>query len=758
MKSDFNQLHKQYVQNIKMFPVLLQELSNQLGASITSLGEAEVGLCPMSPKKDGTDIANWSWTFPERDENDNIIGLTTRLLDGSKYMIEGSKRGLTYIINKQSAIQYERNRWARVSKEYPCPICGKADGCMYPEGEYDKPNAVTCVHISEGSLKPTGLGYLHKFDSSGKRTYCKQGFNPRPDLPILIVEGASDVCAAYDIGLSAVGRPSAQGGNKLLVKFLPKTHKIVIIGENDAGVGKTGMESAFAVLRKQKFDCVKLLPPTNIKDLRQWVNAGLTQKELLDYIEASGDNVDDPNIFETDVALKIAKSWLRQTKTIDGHLLLRLFQDNFYEYVDGHYEQVSKASIEKQLYVYVEDKSYIDTASAIKPYKITGAKMRDLIHACGRVCLVEGVPPIVLNDNAKLPEPNNLIVFQNGILDVQSYFDGNPVLQPPTPDLFILNVVPYDYNPNARSDLYEEFINSIFNDEESIRTWNQWYGYNVVHDSSLDKFMMLIGPTRSGKSTLIDVLRQTIGLNQCMSTDFSTLANKHGTAPLEHKLAATIGDVRMPPKVTANLALNTILKITGNDAIPIRQLYKEQREAVLGCRFTIGMNNLPSFSDNARAFLARALILNLPNSFLGREDTTLKRKLEAEAASGKLINYALDGLKDLRQQGYFTVPKSSEPFIEELEEITAPVSTFVKQHCDVDVNNPEWFTPKDIMFSAWRCWCEKTNRTVGNLSYFSRFLYHACPGVVDKRVTVEGRRGYVFMGIKLQDWVYSEYM
>jgi putative DNA primase/helicase len=627
---------------------------------------------------------------------------------------------------------------------------------MYPEGEYENPNAVTCVHVSEGSIKPQGLGWLHILDPARNKTYIKQGFNPKPNLPILVVEGASDVCAAYDIGLTAVGRPSAQGGNKLLAQFLPKSHNIVVVGENDAGVGITGMESLFIQLKKDGFACTKVLPPTNIKDLRQWINTGLTQSELLDYIEKSGESALSPDVFEDGIAYTVAKAWLKQTKTLDGNLLLRNFNGDFFEF-DGHYyKEVSSEGIRGQLYEFLANKSYIGDDKVVKVYKPTRSKISDILDACNAFCPIDQHPPVWLDDKEH-SNPCHLLVFQNGILDVQDHFDGQPKLNSPTPNLFIVSIFPYDYYPDASSELYESYINNAFSNEEDVRVWHQWLGYNLIPDTSQEKLMMLIGPTRSGKSTLINVLRKTLGINQCMSTNYTALANKHGCASLEYKLAATIGDVRMPPKSITNLALDTMLKITGGDSVPIEPKFKQQYEAHLRCRFTIGMNNLPAFSDSARAFVARSLILNLPHSYVGKEDTTLKKRLEAEAASGKLINYALNGLKDLWNQGRFTIPKSSEPFIEELEEITAPVTAFTKQYCDVDYGNPSVFISKDNLFSAWRYWCGKSNRTVGSIEYFTRYLYHANPELTQVRQTVDGRPVDVIKGIKLKDWVYNEF-
>ncbi len=354
-------------------------------------------------------------------------------------------------------------------------------------------------------------------------------------------------------------------------------------------------------------------------------------------------------------------------------------------------------------------------------------------------------------------DPKKLMVFKNGMLDCSQGIDT--WLYELTPSLFTYNVFPYSFDPSARSRLYEDTVNDIFNgDQERIRVWHQWLGYSLISDQSQEKLMFLIGGRRSGKGTLLSVLRGILGENQCVSTTYRSVGSRFGLAGLENKLAATIGDARMPSKTEANAALEAILQITGGDSVTIEPKFRPQHDAKLNCRFTVVANELPTFADSARALVARSIILNFPNDYFGREDVTLKRRLKEEANQGKLINYALDGLKDLRKQGYFTITKSSEAYYEAFEEITAPVSAFVKQCCTLRDDN-EAYSTKDMLFEAWAAWCKLSNRQVGSAAYFARHLYQACPAIKNFRSTDNsGKRIQVFRGIVLQEWVYDEYL
>ena len=748
MTTDFQELHNTYIQNIQMFPSVLKELSNQLGISVTSLSRIGVGLNPLN------EYGRWAWVFPERDEKGDIIGLLERYTDGSKYMVKGSKRGLIYEVTHGETREYEKKNWVRVSAEFPCSLCGKPDGCMYPEEEYENPNAIVCVHISEGSVRPLQLGYLHILDGARNMVCSKQSLLTPSNLPVLVVEGASDVCAALDLGFTAVGRPSAEGGTKLLPKLL-HGKQTVVIGENDSGPGKAGMEKAFIALKDGCSSCVKILPPAEVKDLRQWKIAGLTQQELLDYIETTGDSSMSPDIFEDDIAYTVAKRWLKQDKIVGGKLLLRTFRKGFVQF-DGHcYQDISDELIHGQLYDYLAKKSFTHSDKTVRVYKPTRAKLYDILDACNSFCPIDAQPPTWLDDSPH-PDPQRLITFQNGILDVDDYIKGKVTLHNPTPDFFTFTVLPYKFDENLNSKIWEGFINDIFNkDKDKIALLAQWFGYNTVPDLSYEKLMLFTGRPRSGKSTVSETLQAMLGDNNCCETSFQALAGAFGYQPLIGKLSAVIGDAKSPKRGEAEAVLEKILHITGGDAVSVNVKNKAALPLIrLACRFTIAMNDLPAFTDHSRALEYRTNILTFNNSYVGREDRTLKHRLREEAASGKMINFALQGLAELYGGRDFIVPDESAMTMNTFRELVSPIVEFADNCLSNDENNG---VPTDYLYDLWKWWCKREGRNAGFKSTFIRNLLSTMTNALQIREGEVGNASRVIMGIKVTEWGQREY-
>jgi len=366
---DLTKLYAAYAQNTARFPALYTELARQLNVSEEAVTKAEVGFIPVDHKD------NQAWAFPERDSKGAIVGIQERLMDG----VPGSKRGLAYMVNRDTT-QYDGNYgWERTSAEYPCPLCGHPDGCMYPKGEYENPNAVTCVTTKVGATKQTGMGYLHILDPARQKLVTQNYSLLLPsEHPVLIVEGWSDVLAAYDIGFVAVGKPS--GCSKQTARDLIKLitgRDVVVMGENDAGTGEAGMESTAISLTKACKNLTKLMPPKGVKDIRQWVEKGLTQEELMGHIAGRGQRVTD-RPFNDDRTVTIAGVWIKDYNTLDGKRTFSIHNEEYVGFDGVGYERLKKNQVHGQLYRDIGDKLYIDGTGVVKPYKLTRAKVQDI--------------------------------------------------------------------------------------------------------------------------------------------------------------------------------------------------------------------------------------------------------------------------------------------------------------------------------------------------------------------------------------------
>lgn len=127
-----------------------------------------------------------------------------------------------------------------------------------------------------------------KFSVSGGREGL---FLPATDPThsrLLICEGPTDTAALLDLGYAAVvGRPSCTGGIKLLVGLVQRRHPegVVIVADRDEP-GLRGANNLASVLLAY---CpkVRVVVPNHFKDVREFLRAGGTRRQLEYAIEAT---------------------------------------------------------------------------------------------------------------------------------------------------------------------------------------------------------------------------------------------------------------------------------------------------------------------------------------------------------------------------------------------------------------------------------------------------------------------------------------
>lgn len=127
-----------------------------------------------------------------------------------------------------------------------------------------------------------GIRYRTKDGSKFAQKGSKQGlFIPNSFTlakAVVICEGPTDTAAMLDLGFNAIGRPSCNGGNRL-VKELTQGNPVAIVADND----EAGMSGA-KILARGLSRSVVITPP-NHKDAREWIASGATRGDVLGLIE-----------------------------------------------------------------------------------------------------------------------------------------------------------------------------------------------------------------------------------------------------------------------------------------------------------------------------------------------------------------------------------------------------------------------------------------------------------------------------------------
>jgi P4 family phage/plasmid primase-like protien len=332
-----------------------------------------------------------------------------------------------------------------------------------------------------------------------------------------------------------------------------------------------------------------------------------------------------PIVYEHRHGAKCAELFMKQRHprriVSSGGLLYSLEED-------GLWRELPDAALETEI-------TKTDRATYLDVQHVT--KMVQSIH---QRCSTNSSPFEWLEDLPGDPRPKNMMLFRNGRYDVES-----GVLTPHDGRYLAPEAPGYDYWPNATCKLWEHVLNDWM-DPSDQDTLHEFIGYLLTADMSLQKMLVMLGPPRSGKSTVMAILEQLCGPVHVLSRTIDELCGDYGINGAQGKRLLTIPDAHDADTKNHNVGLNRLKSIIGQDTISINKKYKDIENARLAVRIVMHANRHPKFLDESGALAAREVILTFKKTFLGKEDELLGTKL-ARQLSG-IANLAIKGLKRLR--------------------------------------------------------------------------------------------------------------
>ncbi|WP_303288235.1 phage/plasmid primase, P4 family [Marinobacter sp. SS8-8] len=360
--------------------------------------------------------------------------------------------------------------------------------------------------------------------------------------------------------------------------------------------------------------------------------------------------------------------------------------------------------------------------------------------------------PDWINRPEGVPDAQGLIVCRNGVLDPDT---GE--LFPLSDDLLTFNALPFDYDPHApEPQRWISFMGEAFDDPEAVHELQKLFGYCLTLDTSQQKIFAIIGPKRSGKGTIARTLRQLLGPMNVAGPSFSSLGRPFGLESLIGKTLAIFPDARMGRNTDKAVVAERLLSISGEDALDVERKHKGDWHGKLGARVLILSNEVPVLGDASGALASRYVVFHMPHSFYGREDPHLSDKLTGELPG--ILNWALQGLRNLKAEGRIVTPPSARELIEEIDALGSPIKAFVRDCCTVCQTGD---VGKDELWNAYRKW-HAENGIPGHAfskEIFSRQLKTAFPGQLREyrpRSAVQVSRPRRWTGIDLVDPTFTD--
>jgi len=300
--------------------------------------------------------------------------------------------------------------------------------------------------------------------------------------------------------------------------------------------------------------------------------------------------------------------------------------------------------------------------------------------------------------HSKTPRYGNL----NGTLDLHTMTGHTH-----TPADNLMTCLPYNYEPTGIYGDILHFLGSTSPDKEAQRAYMTHVGLALVGDTSFHKALVLLGPPRSGKTTLLKLAQLTIGTRpgQFASTPLfsseSRGANSRATW-LDQSPRLTCLD-EFPEDAIRDDGEELFKSMTAHGGVPMWLKYRDERSFnVWTPKLMFATNNKMRYRDPSGALTRRLLIVHCPNGLPDEKlDSTLLDKFKPElgAFAAACIQLALEA----QQSRAYPQSDAMRELLSDIEQNGDAVKLWLLENCVFEENA---FTPTHILYQNFKWWCD----------------------------------------------------
>lgn len=278
--------------------------------------------------------------------------------------------------------------------------------------------------------------------------------------------------------------------------------------------------------------------------------------------------------------------------------------------------------------------------------------------------------------------------------------------------------IPYPYHASAPCELWTKTLNEIFdNDKNKISILQEFFGYCLTRDVRKEKALLLLGQSRTGKSTILEILSYMIGEENCAFVSLDYVFHPQYSPLLMNKLVNIDTDVSSK----AEDYEREFKTITSGEPLVCNQKFVETFKFRPYCKMVLAANEFPRIKDHSSAFYNRLLLLPCDRVFSEMEQNRLLKDKLKEELSG-IFNWSVLGLKRLNERGKFEEYDFMKEAVKDLEDENNPINLFFRENIKTNVIGGKYIE-KGELFKRYKEWSELNKQLTLPAAKFSNIFY-----------------------------------
>jgi len=558
--------------------------------------------------------------------------------------------------------------------------------------------------------------------------------NAKNDEIIFMCEGAKDARTLSNLGLIST---AALFNDWIKTDTTPLDNKNVIILVDNDEAGETKALVA-AHDRYKKSSSIKLLRLPNLEkseDITDWLKKDEknTKEELLKLATSSDlkewfpkesikERIKDGLVtglaFEYDNPRPAFFEWL-ETFHPSEEGPLKFYDDM---YIKGNpetkiYKEISENNLLKSMATFFALCYNKKSKNSDELYKPTPTLLKMILHI--------GIPEIDLDiiENPVMPifnpffmpekeknyKPEDIIIMKS-----YNFYVPERHIFPRNMDACIsMAALPFDYDENATCpEIDKTFKTQWKNDEESTNLLLQFIYYCMLHTHKYKSLLCMVGESDSGKSQILELIRNFIGQDNCKALSLSKIGRPFELYPARNAQLLISDDIHLTKyDLQDGAIIENLLSIPFGAPIRIEKKGGGIYSKKLPCQIIIAGNNPPEIPIRSVALSNRFKFLYFPHVYIrGKDMNPLIMDIWLKELPG-LMNKVLDAGMNLEINDGFIEPRSSFRIRNEFEKGGNPIRQFVQDWFEIQTGDEEvvWFIRISDMKMYYKNYCEEMN-------------------------------------------------
>jgi len=324
---------------------------------------------------------------------------------------------------------------------------------------------------------------------------------------------------------------------------------------------------------------------------------------------------------------------------------------------------------------------------------------------------------------ASLDADPHLLNVENGTIDLHT---GE--LRPHRPEDLLTKLAAVHYDPNAVSPSWERLLSDATGGDESLLAFlPRAFGYTLTGDTGEEVLFFAHGPAATGKSTVLEAIKATLG-EYAATADFETFLARQGDAGTRSDIARLAGRrlvIGTEVDDGKRLAEGLLKQLTGGDTVTARYMYRDYFEFRPQFKLWLAANHRPRVNAQDEAMWRR--IIQIPFTHVvppERRDPGLKRKLTTDAtARSAILAWAVRGCLAWQTHG-LAVPDAVRNYTDEYRAENDPIANWLTDHCRLD---DDASTAAGDLRASYDHWATTNgDKPVGSKTFADTLRGHGC--------------------------------